>query len=74
MKARIYFCVFLMIGGYNLFAQDSIKVIGGYTYGKYGNSWYTTNRGNKADLVDLGHLIVRLISHGAIQNFDFKKI
>lgn len=73
MKLIINFSVCLLFLSFNSFSQDSIRTIKEYTYGKFGNNYYTLNESAKADLVDLKHLIVRLNSYSSMREFDYKK-
>lgn len=74
MKIKVLLISCLLSIGFISFAQDSVYTISGYTYGKYGDNWFTLNNGNKSDYVDLGHLIVRLNTRGTVQNYDLNKI
>lgn len=53
---------------------SEIIKIDGFTYANYNGVWYTYINGQKGDLVDLEHIIVRLISGADITNFDFSAV
>ncbi len=56
-----------------MLAQDEVKSIGIREYGKWDRSWYTIIKGEKGNLVDIYHLIVKRKEGQTMASFDFLK-
>jgi subtilisin family serine protease len=54
------------------FGQEGMRSIGRFQYGKFSGMWYTVVQGQKGDLLDTTHIILRLKDRGDVKNFNFK--
>jgi subtilisin family serine protease len=53
--------------------QTRMQAVGGHQYGLYGDRWYTVVNGERGDLVDTKHVIVRPKVKSRFSAFDFAK-
>lgn len=64
----------LFMGVENVIGQADVQKVGRYRYAQYDGTWFTEVNGQKGDLVDTKHLVVRLKDKTDIELFDFSSV